>query len=306
MTRLATSQHGVLSSAQLQARGLSRAAISRWVEGDRLHRIHPHVYALGHRALSLEGRLVAALLYAGRGAVLSHTTAAWIWRLIDAEPRTIHITVPSRRRSLPGVRVHHTPQLDVVHAGTTTAGTSTDALRCREFPLTRVPRTLVDIAAALTRSHLRRALAEADYRGLLDVNDLEAELARRRPGSRALRRALRSHMPQLAQTLSALEDRFLELCGSAALPLPEVNARVGRIRVDALWREQHVAVELDGAAAHAGWAAIKRDRHREMVLRSHGFVVARYTWEQVTDGRAEVVADLHRLLTTARPPARGS
>ena len=59
-------------------------------------------------------------------------------------------------------------------------------------------------------------------------------------------------MPELAQTFSVLEERFLELCEWAHLRIPEINARVGRMRVDALWREERIAVELDGAAAHGG------------------------------------------------------
>src|SRR5829696_3872879 len=69
LVRLAEGQSGVLSSLQLQAAGLTRAAISRWTKAGRLHRIHPHVYALGHAALSLRGRLWAAVLYAGPDAV---------------------------------------------------------------------------------------------------------------------------------------------------------------------------------------------------------------------------------------------
>jgi very-short-patch-repair endonuclease len=55
-------------------------------------------------------------------------------------------------------------------------------------------------------------------------------------------------------------------------------------------------VELDGAAAHGGWAAIKRDRQRELALRAQGFLVVRYTWDQLTDGPEEVLADLRQLL----------
>jgi hypothetical protein len=256
--------------------------VARWLTAGRLHRLHRRVFALGHTAISIEGRLSAAILYAGEGAVLSHTTAAWVWRLIDAEPRRIHLTTPGRRRSLPDVRVHHSRRVD-----------PTD---CRGVPVTSISRTLVDVGSMLGSRQLRRAVAEADYRGLLDLRDLEDALRRGRPGSKSLRAVLRSHMPQLAQTLSRLEERFLELCETADLPLPEVNARVGRMRVDALWREQGVTVELDGGPAHAGAAAMKRDRNRELALRSLGFLVARYTWEQVSDRSGEVAADLRRLL----------
>ncbi len=142
--------------------------------------------------------------------------------------------------------------------------------------MTDVPRTLLDLGGALSARQLRRALSEADYRGLLDTREVEAVLRCGRPGSRNLRVALQGHMPQLARTLSALEERFLELCQSAGIRLPEVNAAIGRMRVDALWREQRVVVELDGGPAHGGIAAMKRDRQREMGLRAKGFRVVRY------------------------------
>jgi predicted transcriptional regulator of viral defense system len=279
---MATRQHGVVSSTQLQKAGLSRAAISRWAASARLYRIHPRVYALGHSSLSLRGRLWAALLYAGPGAAFSHTTAAWLWELIDAEPRLIHLTVPGRRLSLPDVRVHHSREVD--------------ALQCRGLPVTPVPRTLLDLAGVIPARQLRRVLSEADYRALLDADDTAAVLRRGRPGSRQLRRALADHLPQLARTLSELEQRFLELCESAGISLPEVNATVGRMRIDALWRDKRLAVELDGVAAHGGSAFIKRDRDREMALRAEGFRVVRYSWHQVTRRSDEVVADLRRLL----------
>jgi predicted transcriptional regulator of viral defense system len=282
LRHLAERQIGVVSRRQLRSHGLTDAMVARWLHAGRLYRIHRHVYAIGHRALPLEGRIHAALLYAGPAAALSHTTAAWAWRLVDVEPTRIHLTVPGRRRSLPEVRIHHSRQFDALH--------------CRGFPVTSVARTLVDIADVLARRQLRRALAEADYRGLLDPAEVRTVLRRGRAGSRALRKALANHLPQLAETLSALEERFLELCESAGLPQPEVNGKVGRMRVDALWREQQVAVELDGAAAHAGWAAIKRDRQRELALRARGFLVVRYTWDQLTDGPEEVLADLRQLL----------
>ena len=50
----------------------------------------------------------------------------------------------------------------------------------------------------------------------------------------------------LAETRSVLEQRFLVLCEGADLPLPEVNASVVGLEVDALWREQQLVVEVDG------------------------------------------------------------
>ena len=282
LPELAELQHGVLSAKQLQAAGMTRAAISRWASTGRLHRVHPHVYALGHAALSLNARLIAALLYGGDQAVLSHTTAAWVWQLIETEPSRIHVTVPGRCPSLPGVRIHHSR--------------GTGRATCRQLPVTSVARTLIDIAAILPFRAFRRALAEADHRQLLDPAELMSVVGKGRVGSHALRAALKAHLPQLAETHSVLEERFVELCQTAGIPLPELNGRVRRMRVDAVWRDRHLAVELDGGPAHGHVAAMKRDRARELALRAHGFQVARYSWEQITETPERVIADLRQLL----------
>jgi predicted transcriptional regulator of viral defense system len=281
---LAAEQHGVVSRKQLRDAGVGSATINRWTAAARLHRIHPGVLALGHPALSLDGRLIAALLYGGDGAVLSHTTAGWILSLISAEPTRVHVTTPGRRSSLPEVRVHHSRLVE--------------RARIRDLPVTTAARTLLDLAGQLTPRQLRRALAQADFHGHLDPAELESVLRKGRKGSRALRTALQRHLPELAETLSVLEERFLELCETGDVPLPEMNARVSRMRVDALWRERRLAVELDGGPAHSGIAAMKRDRQRELALRSYGFRVARYSWEQITGAPESVIADLRRLLDT--------
>jgi very-short-patch-repair endonuclease len=162
--------------------------------------------------------------------------------------------------------------------------------------VTTVERTLLDLAAVLAFPELRRAVAEADYRRLLDVKAIHRCLGRGRPGSADLRRALECHLPRLAETLSVLEERFLALCESSRLPMPKVNAKVDGLMVDALWRDQRVIVELDGHRSHATPTAIERDRHRELALRASGYRVLRYTWQQVTSQPGLVARDLRRAL----------
>jgi very-short-patch-repair endonuclease len=290
VAEFARHQCGVVSRVQLAALGLSSSAISRWDAAGRLHRVLPGVYAVGHSAVPLQGRLTAALLYAGPRAVFSHTTAAWLWSLIDAEPTRIHVTVPARRGSLPTLCVHRSRSVEVA--------------RYRNLPLTTVPRTLLDLAAILPSAQIRRALAEADYRRLVDPTDVEAALGRGRAGSSALRRALEEHNPSLARTLSALEERFLELCRKSQIPLPEVNVKIAGLMVDAFWRQQRLVVELDGHAAHGSAAALERDRQRELKLRAAGYSVMRYTWQQVTEQSELVLADLRAALASpGSPPA---
>src|SRR5438093_1324605 len=111
-------QLGVVTWSQLRKCGMSAPAISRALTAGRLHRIHPGVYAVGHRALPIEGHLTAALLHAGPGAALSHTTAGWWWGVLPNQPSVIHVSVPHRRRLGPGIKVHQPRQLvRVFHRG---------------------------------------------------------------------------------------------------------------------------------------------------------------------------------------------
>ena len=84
----------MVGRAQLIALGFSRAEIGHELGYRRLIRVHRGVYAVGHEALSDRGRMVAALIAAGPGAVLSHQTAAYLYQLIPLDaavhPRHTH------------------------------------------------------------------------------------------------------------------------------------------------------------------------------------------------------------------------
>ena len=286
---VAGQQWGVIGGDQLRACGMARTTVCRWRAEGRLHPIHRGVYAFGHASVPIEGHLVAALLYARRDAVLSHATAAWWWRLIEEEPTAIDVSSTSRVRSCPGVLVHHPRHLD--------------ATRHRGFPITSVAQTLLGYAGQVDLLEVRRALAQADYLRLLDPPAVEAVTGQGRPGSKRLRHALKRHQPKLAHARSWLETVLVPLCESAGLPLPALNRRVAGWTVDALWREQRVVVELDGYDNHSTRAQIERDRRKELALRAAGFVVIRYTWDQVVHQPERVAADLAAALAEAAPVA---
>jgi Protein of unknown function (DUF559) len=257
VARLADRQWGVITRRQLSDCGLGRRAIQSWVERGLIHSLYPAVFAVGHRALELEGRLTAALLYAGPGAALSHLTAAAWWEIQPTYPAVIHVSSRHRRRTKPGLLIHHPRHLEVV--------------RQRRLPVTPVPQTLLDIAGGVPFPRLRRALAEAEFRRLIDVDGLDPALRRGKPGSAALRRALNEHLPDLARTRSDL-------------------------MVDAHSPEQRVIAELDGGDGHGTRAQVHRDRSRELTLRAAGHRVLRYSWAQVNHEPAAVAADLRRAL----------
>ena len=282
VVRVAERQGGVIGHGQLLDCGVHRNTIVRWNREGRIHRFLPTVYAVGHTGIGLKGKLMAALLYAGPGAALSHQTAAYIWNLTPTQPSHIHMSTPRDRKSLPGVTVHRV------------AGLKTT--RKHGYPVTIVARTLLDLAASLPYDDVRRALAEADFRNLLDPTAIERELGRGRAGSKALRKALTAHLPELALANEGVEQAFVLLCERAGIPIPEVNVYLEGFKVDCLWRARRVVVELDSRLAHAQPAKVEADRHRDLVLRRAGYTVRRYTWHQVTGKPQALLTDLRAAL----------
>ncbi len=285
IARVAERQWGRISRRQLEQIGLSGSTISNWVKRGRLHRRLPGVYAVGHVAGSIEAELAEALLYAGPGAALSHTTAGWWRRLLNKRPATIHVSTPRRCRSLGAIRVFHRPGLERTWH--------------RRFPTTPVPQILLELASLGAPNILRKALAQAEYQRLLKLADVHPLLGRGHKGSAALKAALRSHLPQLARTKSDLEDDFLFLCERYEIPIPEVNIMIAGWEVDASWPRLRVAVELDGVGNHGTQVAVARDRRKELALREAGLVVARYSKDQVGRQHAEIAADVIATLEAA-------
>jgi predicted transcriptional regulator of viral defense system/very-short-patch-repair endonuclease len=280
LAELASRQRGRVTWAQIKALGVDDGAVTAWLEQGHLHRSLPGVYAVGHRSGDTAADLAAALLYAGPGAMLSHATAAWWLGLLDEQPRTIHVSTPRQCRSQPGITVHRRRTCKRIWH--------------KRLPVTTIPQTFLDLATQAPLRTVRRALAKADYARMLDVAAVKAQLGPGRPGSARLRTALRDHEPRLARTKSHNEILFLELCEAAALPLPQTNVYVDGWEVDALWREQRIAVEIDGYGNHRSPAQVRRDRRKELALRTNGYSPLRYSDEQLAERRSEVIADLRR------------
>jgi hypothetical protein len=147
--RLASRQHGVVSSEQLIRAGMTSSTISRRAREGWLHRIHQGAYALGTLDPTREGRWMAAVLACGEGAVLSHQSAAALWRLSPACPQLARVTVP-------GTNGRQTRKGIVVHRSTTL--TSKETTLRHGIPVTTQTRTLADLGYGpeRTRSDLER------------------------------------------------------------------------------------------------------------------------------------------------------
>jgi Transcriptional regulator, AbiEi antitoxin len=296
IAELAGRQHGVVARRQLVALGLGREAIAGRCRNGRLHRLHPGVYAVGHRAQTWEGRWMAGLLAAGAKAVLSHRSAASLWRLAPLDRGPVDVTSPRSARSRGLIRRHigHLPDDEV---------TTLDGI-----PVTTASRTLLDLATVLPAHALERAVREAEVLRL-PLRPPLAELLDRYPGRRGIG-SLRACFLRLGLlsdgvTRSMLEDRFLSLLSRQALPLPETNVRlevVGlRIEADCLWRGRRVIAELDGYEAHGTRVAFEGDRQRDRRLQAAGWRAIRVTWSQVKAADRLLIEDLKLLLGAGDP-----
>jgi Protein of unknown function (DUF559) len=293
IARLAERQHARVARWQLEAMGLGRGAIQHRVKVGRLTVVHRGVYAVGCRRDTREARWMAAVLAGGRDALLSHRSAAALWRIREPAGDPSEIIVPSGRQGPRGVRVHRGQVPDderTTHDG---------------IPVTTVPRTLLDLAATLARPQLERALERAEalrHAGALSVPDLLDRYPRHRGAAKL--RAIVAEGVRPAATRSELEDRFLELISSTGLPRPEVNALLtidgASLEVDCLWRSDRLVVELDGHETHGTRAAFERDRLRDRRLLRAGFRVARVTWRQLAADPDAVAGDVEAVLTSAR------
>ncbi len=288
--RLADRQAGRVAWWQFAALGIDRHVVSRWTDSGYLHVVHPRVYAVGHRAPSVEADLWAAVLYAGPGAMLSHATALWWQGLLDKQPLPLQVTTPRRCRSLEGIRVY--------------GRRACDRVLPKGLPTTTIEQALLDFAAVAPLERIRYVLANADYHKVLDIPALQEIAGNGRAGSTKLKQALTRHEPKLARTRSPLERLFLPLCEKYGVPLPDdVNVRVAGVLVDAVWWEQKLVVELDGRDNHSSWAQIQRDRSNELTLRGAGFDVRRYGTLQLEEQPARVAADVLARVSSPGPSA---
>jgi very-short-patch-repair endonuclease len=282
IARLASAQHGVLARDQLRTYGMSDAAVGRWVQAGRLHRLHQGVYAVGHTVLTTHGRWMAATL--ATGGALSHATAAAAW---DLRPSggAIHVTVPGTvgRARRNGVRVHRSTTI-----------VAEDITSHRGIPITTRERTLADLARTLTGRDLEELLDRAEHD--IDFGRL------RTIAPPSLRAALSRYTAGSTITRSRLEETFLRLCDDHGLPRPEMNVRIEGVTVDAVWRAARLIVEVDGYRYHRGRTVFRTDRERDVRLEVAGWRVLRFTWEHVTERPAWVAGSIRALLA-ATPTA---
>jgi hypothetical protein len=278
--RIAGGQHGRVTRQQLLAAGLDRSRIDRWLADGRLVRVHHAVYAVGHRAPSMYGDYMAAVLACGPGAVLSHRAAAFLLRLLRcATPPPPEVTVPTTNgRRRPGIIIHRVASLP-----------ARDWFTLDGIRVTTVPRTLLDLAPATEPEELTRMCHEAWVHHRTRPAHVDAVIARDpgKKGATKLKRAQRADA-----TLGELESGFLALLNGHGLPRPRTNIDLAGDKVDCHWPQHGLTIELHSYRFHASRLAFERDLAR----RRRSSHVA-YSYGDVFERPARTAAEIAALLT---------
>jgi hypothetical protein len=215
---------------------------------------------------------MAALLACGDEAVLSHSSAAALWRVGFEQRNVIELSLPSpfqkRHRDL---RIHRRPSLKLER----------DVTREYGIPVTTPIQTLIDMSLRLDRPGIERMINEADKYNLTHPPQLRRALDERtgERGVARLRHILDRRTFQL--TKEELERRFLPLAAEAGLPVPLTGQIVNEFEVDFYWPDLGLVVETDGLRYHRTPAEQARDRLRDQAHTAAGLTQLRFTHEQV-------------------------
>lgn len=293
ITAIATTQLGLVAHRQLVEHQVPTSTIQAATASGRLRPLERGVSLVPGAPITPDVRLLAKVLSAGPGAVLSHGSAAWRWGLVDEPPSTPEVAVPrGRRPRTPGLIVHESTDLHLVVAGTI------DGL-----PITDVGRTILDCAderdvelmvdAARRKHQISRSL----------LPWVVAEHARRgRPGIEPLRHHLAlDELPH--SDFERLVCRWLRHHGIGGwrlhhhLVLPEF----GPVEPDITWAAHRVALELEGADHRDRQTVHDADTARQNALLLAGWDVMRLTYRRWLRQPDRVLREIRAALLQPEP-----
>ncbi len=277
VVELAARQEGLVSAEQIAAQSLTPWQQRRLVSSGWLRRVAPRVYAINGVPETHRYRLRLGLLSLGERSWVSYEAAAALHGLDRSIPQAVEFTVPRSKRNIElPFDVHTTDMLKPI-----------DFVTVDGFRAMSATRTIIDLAHA--RAHIRRVEAAIDSAVRLGLSSPEV-IAHRLETLRGSGRwgcRLVDELIVDAGGHTMLERRFLQLVRQAGLPRPRtqvIHRKNGRhiARVDFLFDEAGVVVEVSGRLGHSTPAERARDAQRRNELQDIGRRVYEYTWEDVT------------------------
>lgn len=289
-------QHGVVGARQLPELAITAQQVRHLVERGSVHRLDPQVYRMAGAPRTWMSDLSAGLHGLGPDAVVSFRAAAKLHGFDRFTHDELEFTVRRRRRGAFFLDA-------TIHTSLVLPGS--DIVLARGLRTTHPIRTIIDLAALRIREDRLEAAVDSAVRlGLASLDDIARRLQQLRgKGRHGVRRLDRVLVTSGGH--SFLERAFLKLVEDAGLPrpVPQVEHRregVHIARVDFLFPEHDLVVEVSGGRGHSSAADRAKDARRRNELQRLGRLVLEFTYEDLMNRRPYVLQTLREAL---RPPS---
>lgn len=295
LAQQAARQHGAFTAGQAFRFGVTDAGLRRLVASGWCERSGPGAYRVRAAPRTPLQRLLLEVWCGGEGSVASHRSGGQVWKVPGYGRVRPELTRPSgmfqgTKRSIVHISLDLPPSHCTIH----------DAI-----PVTTPARTAFDLAGVVPFARLERDVDDLLHRGLVTVGQLQRvffSLARRgRRGTAPMRALLAELDGDYVAPATELERRARRLFAERGIVMPRFEVHVGDDeawigRVDCLWEEAKVIVELDGHKHHGGLVARSADRRRDNQLMAAGWRVLRLTWVDLVERPDEAVAWINEAL----------
>lgn len=290
LAEIAAVQFGAVARKQTRDAGVTTTALNRRIKAGHFSDVTDRVIVATASTDSFERRAMVALLDAGDGAALSHTTGAAEFGIAGFALEPIHVSRPRRSRREPtaGVIWHHPRFLPVSHL----------VRRPNGLTVTSPTRTLADLAGLpeIHPKRVERAINNAWSSGLTDGRRLTVMAKewceRGRRGSAFLHEYLDSRAIDWTPPASNLAARFIQIVVDAGMPEPISEVNIGDNerwlgRVDCLDPQYRLVAEIDSDRFHAAPLDQQSDADRDATMEVAGFEIERFkefeVWHRPSD-----------------------
>jgi hypothetical protein len=292
LNKLASAQFGAFSRLQAKELKLDRFALRRREQRGTISAATGNVFVFDASADTFERRATIGLLEAGTTSAISSTTGAALYdiRGFDLEPIHIVRSHAGSRAQVEGIVWHFTRFLPDHHLGLLDNG----------LRLATPPRVFADLAATkgVHAKRAERAVDSAMAARLLNrrlLSEMADEWCERgRLGSAFLHAYLRARPADWVPPASNVQRRFVEIMKAAGFPEPRVEVNLGDAhhwlgRVDCLDPELPLVAEIDSDRFHLAPLDAAADQQRDDDMEAAGFVVVRFTENEVWYERDTVI-----------------